>query len=122
MDNISVTNTKFRGAGLIAVVFLLFAIFTTYTSLVGLVLSGNLVWPIFLLPLFFLIGSIGLFARRKWSLLFIIPALVFLYWRIVGVGFLKEVIDPNIIISDKILILLPLILLFYIVFNYKKLK
>ncbi len=130
-------ENKLRGAGLLALISFLLAIFTSYALLVGAAFTGHVNWYYALIPIFFLLGSIGLFARRKWSLFFIIPVSLVTYylWTTNGGrtgwfdrgGLLRSTfINPQLTIFQKIpvfiILTIPLAILFYLIKNYRKLR
>lgn len=130
-------ENKLKGVGLLAFISLILAIVTSYAVLLGSAFTGHLIWYITLIPIFFLLGSIGLFARRKWSLFFIVPVSLITYylWTTNGgqtgwfdrSGLIRSTfINPQLTIFQKIpvfiILIIPFAILFYLIKNYSKLR
>ena len=86
MENKSI---NFKGAGLLGVLSLLLAFPAAYVSISVITFSSlsggepkRAVWLIFLLPLSFLVASVGLFLRKSWAFVFFVAPFLFLFVRI----------------------------------------
>ena len=140
---ISESTPKLRGVGLFATIALLAGVASAVFFLFAMAWGGgnNL---IFIIPSALILGSLGLYARRKWSLFLITPTSLFLLYMFATNGdnsglFSKSglfnstfgmLFSPHLPFINKLLILIiipaiifgPIIAIIYLWKNYNKLK